>query len=653
LTKTFLFHFFLKKISFVKIYKKTELTNLFKLFNMKKINLLIFSFAITLHIFANPVSIDVARTVAKNFFYEKTNTKQNKINFTENTIFYNNETSYFIFNIENNNGFIIVSAEDNYNPIIAYSLNNSFETENQPDNLKYWLQTISDKIEYIKNNNITATNKIKNLWSAYNTPYNSFQKNNSKITIIEPLTEHIKWNQGSGWNALCPEDQSGPSGHVYAGCVATAMGIVMKYWNYPIQGSGSHGYTPDGYDYQFADYGNTTYFWSYMEDGSPNYYSALLQYHLGISVEMMYGANGSGAWSEDVPYALENYFNYSSNIEHVDRYGYSDNEWIAILKEQLDDAKPMYYSGCSNSGCHAFVCDGYDSDNYFHFNFGWGGSSNGFFLLDNVGGYSSWNAVVRNIEPPVEYLQPVANLEADLDFETENKVNIDWQSSNNKEITSYTLYRNEEIVAEDIPTTTSTFTDTNVPDGEYFYGIRAIYSDGDAICASDFVEVKTNFEVIFQIRKNDNTMFYSPLLTVDFNGQTAIENFIGEVTFQNVPLGENQNYTVSCPDYEEINGLVNINSDNKFTIIMESSVNVENNQQSNISIFPNPSKNGIFQVEGIRKNSQISIYDITGKSVYNKTLSTQKINLSNLNKGIYLIKIQENNVIFTEKLIIQ
>jgi len=61
------------------------------------------------------------------------------------------------------------------------------------------------------------------------------------------------WDQGANYNALCPADGAGPGGHVWSGCVATAMCQIMNYWRYPIQGTGSHGYYPNGYDYQFAD----------------------------------------------------------------------------------------------------------------------------------------------------------------------------------------------------------------------------------------------------------------------------------------------------------------------------------------------------------------------------------------------------------------
>ena len=194
-----------------------------------------------------------------------------------------------------------------------------------------WMQQFQEQILYVKENNIQATLIVINTWQKYNTSNSNFVKDTDKEIIVYPLTEEITWDQGRGWNALCPEDPAGPGGRVYAGCVATAMGIVMKYWEYPIQGIGEHGYYPSGYDYQFANYGETTYFWSYMEDDSPNYYSALLLHHLGISVDMMYSAGGSGAYSQDVPYAMETYYGYDPSISFESREGYTDPQWIELL----------------------------------------------------------------------------------------------------------------------------------------------------------------------------------------------------------------------------------------------------------------------------------------------------------------------------------
>jgi hypothetical protein len=120
---------------------------------------------------------------------------------------------------------------------------------------------------------------------------------------------------------------------------------------------------------------------------------------------MMYGAGGSGAYSEDVPAAIISYFGYNPAAEALHRNDFTDTEWESMLMEQIDAGSPLYHSGCSNSGCHAFVCDGYDdnSPRLFHFNFGWSGQSDGYYTINNVGGFSSWQAIVRNFRPVDTY----------------------------------------------------------------------------------------------------------------------------------------------------------------------------------------------------------------------------------------------------------
>ncbi len=214
-----------------------------------------------------------------------------------------------------------------------------------------------------------------------------------------------KWNQDSPYNALCPADAGGPGGHVYAGCVATAMAQVMYYWRHPMQGTGSHSYNYSPYGNLSANFGSTTYNWVGMKnsiDYSNTNPIAELQYHCGVAVEMMYGPNGSGAYSWDVPYAMENYFGYSTDCYYASKGDYNNSVWENMLKDNIDNGWPMYYSGFSSAGGHAFVCNGYQ-DNYFHFNFGWGGSSDGFYTLLDVNGFNQGQGAVLDTYPTGNY----------------------------------------------------------------------------------------------------------------------------------------------------------------------------------------------------------------------------------------------------------
>jgi hypothetical protein len=173
----------------------------------------------------------------------------------------------------------------------------------------------------------------------------------------------------------------------------------MYYWRHPMQGTGSHSYNYSPYGNLSANFGSTTYNWVGMKnsiDYSNTDPIAELQYHCGIAVEMMYGPNGSGAYSWDVPYAMENYFGYSTDCD------YNNSVWENMLKDNIDNGWPMYYSGFSSAGGHAFVCNGYQ-DNYFHFNFGWGGSSDGFYTLLDVNGFNQGQGAVLDTYPTGNY----------------------------------------------------------------------------------------------------------------------------------------------------------------------------------------------------------------------------------------------------------
>ncbi|MGC9336786.1 MAG: C10 family peptidase, partial [Candidatus Cloacimonadia bacterium] len=195
---------------------------------------------------------------------------------------------------------------------------------------------------------------------------------------------------------------------------AVAMAQIMRYHKYPEHGTGSSSYYYGPYGWISADFGNATYNW----DNMPNYLTdynddvALIGFHCGVSVEMMYGPEGSGAYSSDVPYALINYFNYASSVSYEERWYYSDTQWENLLQTELSAKRPVYYSGSGSSGGHAFVCDGYNGS-YFHFNWGWGGLYNGYFYLSalNPGthDFNSWQAAVVGIKSP---LLPLADFSA-------------------------------------------------------------------------------------------------------------------------------------------------------------------------------------------------------------------------------------------------
>lgn len=363
------------------------------------------------NVMAAIVQPETAANVARNFMYERFVQKGMSINANEinaqlvNVRESNGSPAFYMFNIENG-GWVIISGDDVYTPIIGYSEVGNFPSGQLDKNFSSFLQEYVDQIDFARQNNLTANNETISEWNNYT--YNS----NPRMSLegdrdIEPLLD-IMWNQDFPYNAYCPEDAAGPGGHVYAGCVATAMSMIMYYYRYPEVGTGTYSYYAAGYGTQTANFGETHYNWDAMQNsitgtmGQSVNAVAELQYHCGVAVRMGYAPDGSGAFSTDVPPAIKNYFGYSSTATFIQKMGYTTTAWENIILEHLNANKVLYYSGQSTEGGHAFVLDGFQqtgTGKLFHFNFGWSGSGNGYFSLTDVGGFNSQQGMVRNFFP--------------------------------------------------------------------------------------------------------------------------------------------------------------------------------------------------------------------------------------------------------------
>ena len=321
-----------------------------------------------------------------------------------------NVPAFYIFNTTN--GFVIVSADDCETPVIGYSHEGRFDPDNIPVQMEGYLQDFVARIQYGVENHIEADQVTKRQWQLVKA---TGRLNNSKSpkTVGPLLTE--RWHQGCLYNSLCPA-MSGPCGRAEAGCVAVAMGQIMHYWRYPATGWGSRFYYYHGVPF-FADFENTIYDWSHMPDSLTDTSNeveieavATLLYHCGISVKMSYTVNGSSASSGNIPDALIRYFNYSRHLHREKQTDYSDEEWLSIIKNNLDLQQPVQYSGFGSAG-HSFVCDGYDDNNMLHFNWGWGGNADGFFALGNLNpigfNFNSDNYAILDIVPQYEPCQIV------------------------------------------------------------------------------------------------------------------------------------------------------------------------------------------------------------------------------------------------------
>ena len=327
---------------------------------------------------AHPVDMETAKAIAAKFM--ATNDLQLVTTYQTDR----NVAALYVFNTSD--GFVIVAADDCETPIIGYSHEGRFDPNNVPVQMQDYLQDFVARVQYGIENQIVANNTTARQWELAKATGMLNDRKNAKA--VGPLLTD-KWNQGCRYNSLCPSMQ-GPCDHAEVGCIAVAMGQIMHFHSYPATGWGTNSYTNSGQTIS-ANFGNTTYDWYHMPDSLTESSSeaeieavATLLYHCGVSVKMNYGINGSLASADDVPNALIRHFSYSRQIHKEKKKEFSETEWIAMIENDLDQQRPVMYTGFGEGNIgHAFVCDGYDENGLFHFNWGWG-VANGYFSLGNL-----------------------------------------------------------------------------------------------------------------------------------------------------------------------------------------------------------------------------------------------------------------------------
>lgn len=443
---------------------------------------------------ANPVDLSTAKGIAQKFTETRFAMRNAELELVYSASNERGENCFYTFNV-GGTCFVIVSADDCYRPIVGYSTEGRFKTENMSPELSYYLDNIvkGRSQQHLRKQSADVASEWKLLLNSGNVA----SRNNGKAAthLVQTL-----WNQNDPYNRFCPDDHGGPGGRAYAGCVATAMSQLMKYWDYPTQGIGTHSYTPNGgwgsypsYPTQTANFGETTYRWDKMplriSNGSPEEEInavAQLMYHCGVAVNMMYSPKGSGAYSFDVPEAIMNYFSYSEHAVYRSRYNHSLSQWQDMLKESFDLGWPVYYSGHNADGGHAFVCDGYDDNDLFHFNWGWGGSGDGWFVIDEID-FSGDAGAIFNFVPENAYnytsLAP-SNFRAIPNLDNEFSATLSWtnptKTTNNNtlpNIEKMVVMKNGIIIHETEATTpgaTMSFVDHDSIPTSVSYAVYAV-----------------------------------------------------------------------------------------------------------------------------------------------------------------------------------
>ncbi len=390
---------------------------------MRKLVLLFIAFSVFGNIFSQQINRKDAEIAAKSYYYQRINNvkhfewddvKMTCIIDPLQTEVYD----FYVFNLIDEQGYIIVSSEKKIKPVLAYSFKGSFNFGNMHPGQKEFLDYYSYCIGVAQEETYDGGEKNIAEWDDL---LSYLPENGIKHISTSPiLLDGINWNQDWPYNSHCPEDPDGFNGHVPVGCVATAMLHVMKYHNWPERGEGSiyhSNMNNGGYGNVSVNFGAQTYDWSAIPSTASsevNENLGLINYHTSVSVRMMWGPQGSGAYTYDAVAALKTNFRYSNDIQHIAKDDLqNDSQWKNYITEQIDNRYPIIYAGSYTSTGHAWNCDAYQGDE-FHMNWGWGGAGNAYYHLDNlissatVGGdennFIHNQRIVINIYPNEEYL---------------------------------------------------------------------------------------------------------------------------------------------------------------------------------------------------------------------------------------------------------
>ncbi len=302
---------------------------------------------------------------------------------------------------------------------------------------------------------------------------------------VDPLI-HTTWHQGCYYNSYFPAEPQAPCGHLWTGCVATAMGQILKYYNYPKIGTGYYSYN-SSYGFVEADFANTEYDWTEMdyhlseEDSS----TALLLYHSAISLHSQFFPFGTGAYDFDAHDALIDYFNYKPEAQFYWRDSYP-GDWKEMMRAELDQGRPLLYGGADSqtSKGHTLVCDGYQDTSFFHFNWGWNGFYNGYFYIDSLIAGNNYfdfqHDAVVGIAPDLQdiYIYPPLNIAASV---VSSSVTISWlppELPSNLEFLGFNVFRDGIIINGQI-FNELIFIDQNVSSGWHNYRVSAVYIGGE------------------------------------------------------------------------------------------------------------------------------------------------------------------------------
>lgn len=387
---------------------------------MKVLSLFVLFLWMGSSLLATPIDVQKARKIAEQFF--STSLRKGgivhssklqlvfvageELRLKQSGAFRSQVGAYYIFNRGDKEGFIVVSGDDCLPEVLGYATEGYIDPQQLPVQLYSLLQAYTILID-----------KQQEMGHLQNVAKQTKNLRNGLPLEVAPLLRNIVWDQGYPWNFYCPFGNEEPNMPV--GCVATATAQVMRQHSWPKRGAG---------EYEYKEFVSTRYHkvnfeveydWSNMpEKLYPATQCSVLQrealatlcYHVGAASDMMYDEDGSGTFLGSVVRALRTHFGYKRSLRAIDRATYITEEWEQVLRQEMAAGRSVVYGGLGYGGGHAFVCDGYDANGFFHINWGWLGTSNGYFLLNvlapsvlgtggGTGGFNWGQQAIVGIEP--------------------------------------------------------------------------------------------------------------------------------------------------------------------------------------------------------------------------------------------------------------
>jgi len=308
-----------------------------------------------------------------------------------------------LYGFKDSDGFILVSGTASHPVILAWSHQSPVDADNLPPAMEWWVHGYVAALGLPRLDIPPSKQQHEQHDKGIHHPDLSLQG-------VTPMLQ-TRWDQRCYYNDSCPVDPVAPAYYCTkapAGCVATTLAQIMKYHKWPLQGTGTKSYHSIKYGTLSANFGSTSYPMASMPDElyAPHPEVARLLWHAGVASHMQYGPYASGTGITDARTALVNYFGYSSSAQIVAKNNYTISQWNNLLRSEIDQGQPVFYSGVdqtSNTG-HAWVLDGYAANDYFHFNWGWSGIADGYFLLTAMNplgnaSYTAFQEAIINIVP--------------------------------------------------------------------------------------------------------------------------------------------------------------------------------------------------------------------------------------------------------------